>query len=135
MSRKIVEKLTGIHDRRPPPSIQLLKNSLSPREVYRILPDVLILASTFHVGNDPPLPRLPRFWYREERAIGFHLTVVWDELKHTNFPQFIYEGSREFDLFLSHWGVFHNVRGGCGEKVHGTSSSESLPVLGRKFPP
>jgi hypothetical protein len=93
MGQKIMKELAGIHDSQPSPCVQFLKNTLGSGKMDRILPNVFILPTAFHVGDDPPLSGLARLRYGKKRAIGAHFAVIWDEFEDSDLPQFIDEGS------------------------------------------
>jgi hypothetical protein len=80
---------------------------------------VLILSTTLHVGNNPPLPWLTGFCYSKQRGVCLHVNFIQDKLEDAYLPQFI------------------NELGAVGfrEEVHQTFFVNFIPVLRGKFPP
>lgn len=86
MGWEIVKELNCIHYCRPSSSVESFEYASSPRKVYGILANVVILTLILHVGDHPPLARLSGLGRHEQWCITLHLLALRDELKHPDPP-------------------------------------------------
>jgi hypothetical protein len=111
---KLIKELAGVDHRGVPTGVELFEDVQRAVQVHRVVSNVGILAPCFAIGNDSPLPGLPRFWDTEQGGIGEGGLASRRGTYCPNFNQFIYKRGCYVQLFVVHIGVRVNNVGRFG---------------------